>query len=174
MQVKSENQTVLAAEFKIIPPWAWTLAAVVFVAAQIFFNGVLPFQRGAPPAWFLSLMGLLAGIFSAAFLLFIGYINRDAKRRGMSAVLWTFVAILIPNALGIVLYFVLRQPLRSTCPQCRGAVQSGFSFCPKCSYKLGQSCPQCQRSIAVDDFYCPYCGVALHKQGPVAQSGDRA
>ena len=59
-------------------------------------------------------MGLLVGAVVACYLLLIGYITRDARRRGMSPVLWTFVAILVPNALGIILYFILRH----ADPQC--------------------------------------------------------
>ena len=130
MQVKNETRTGFAAEIKIIPPWAWALAIVVFVAAQVFFNIVLARHLDAPPAWSRVLMGLAAGIAGVCYLLLIGYVNRDARRRGMSPLLWTIVAILIPHGLGLILYFILRQPLHSACPQCGNAVQTGFNFCP--------------------------------------------
>jgi RNA polymerase subunit RPABC4/transcription elongation factor Spt4 len=161
MQVKSETQTGLSAEIKIVPVWAWVLAGIVFVAAQWFFNIAVAQHSSAPPAWCRPLLGLLAGIGGGCYLLFIGYINRDAKRRGMSPILWTLVAILIPNGLGILLFFILRHPLQSACPQCGNAVQTGFNFCPGCSYKLSPSCPQCQRVVGVNDVYCPYCGTSL-------------
>src|SRR5579864_3965414 len=155
MQVQNENQNVLSREIRIIPAWAWGLAAVCFIAAQIFFDVGLGRHAGGPPAWARPLLGLLAGFGGAAYLLFIGYICSDAKRRGMNPVLWTIVAVIIPNALGIILYFVLRQPLQRACPKCGNAVQPGFSFCPRCSYKLSSSCPQCQRAVGTDDIYCP-------------------
>ena len=99
-------------------------------------------------------------------MLLIGYINRDAKRRGMSPTLWTLVAIFIPNGLGGLLYFILRQPLQGTCPQCGTAIQSGFNFCPRCSCKLSPNCPQCQHVVATNDVYCPYCGASLRHQTP--------
>jgi RNA polymerase subunit RPABC4/transcription elongation factor Spt4 len=170
MQVKNETQTGLTAEIKIVPPWAWALAGIVFVAAQVFFNVVVARHSGTPPAWGRALMGLGAGIGGGCFLLLIGYINRDAKRRGMSPTLWTLVAILIPNGLGILLYFILRQPRSSACPQCGSAVQTGFNFCPRCSYKLGTSCPQCQRVVGLTDVYCPYCGTSLRNQAAPASS----
>lgn len=161
MLVKEETQTGLKSEIRIIPAWAWALAGIVFAAAQWFFNFHIARHGTPPPAWSRPLLGLLAGIGGGCYLLLIGYINRDAKRRGMSPTLWTFVAVLIPNALGILLYFVLRQPLRSVCPQCGTAVQSGFNFCPHCNYKLSPSCPQCQRLVGVNDVFCPYCGTSL-------------
>ena len=164
MQVKNETPTGLTAEIKIVPLWAWALAGIVFVAAQVFLNVVVARHSGGPPAWARPVLGLLAGIGGGCYLLFIGYINRDAKRRGMSPVLWTIVAVLIPNALGFILYFILRQSLRSACPQCGNAVQTGFNFCPRCSYKLSPSCPRCQRVAGVNDVYCPYCGTSLHSQ----------
>lgn len=170
MLAKDEIQTGPAAEIKIVPAWAWVLAGIGFVCIQFVFNLVLARQSDAPPAWARPLLGLVVGLVLGCFLLFIGYINRDAKRRGMSPVLWTIVAVIIPNALGIILYFVLRQPLRSACPQCGNAVQTGFSFCPRCSYKLSLSCPQCQRAVGVNDVYCPYCGTSLHNQAAQVSS----
>ncbi len=170
IQVKNETHTGLSAEIRIVPTWAWILAAVAFIAAQLFFNLALPRHPHAPPAWARPLLGLLAGVGAGCYLLLIGYINRDAKRRGMSPLLWTIVAILIPNLLGILLYFVLRQPLRGACPQCGNAVQPGFNFCPSCSYKLSPSCPQCQRLVGANDVYCPYCGTSLRDQADPASS----
>lgn len=166
MQVGNETQTGLASEIKIIPTWAWTLAGIVFIAAQWFFNIALARQANAPPAWCRPLLGVMAGIGGGCYLLFIGYVNRDAKRRGMSPALWTIVAMIIPNALGIILYFILRQPVGHACPQCRSALQPGFNFCPRCSHKLSPSCPQCQRLVGANDVYCPYCGCSL--RGPTA------
>jgi len=164
MQVKNETRTGFTAELSIVPSWAWALAVIAFVAAQWFFNIAVAHQHDAPPAWSRPLLGLLAGLGAGCYLLFIGYINRDAKRRSMSPTLWTLVAILIPNLLGILLYFILRQPLHAACPHCGTAVQSGFNFCPSCSYKLSPTCPQCQHVVAATDVFCPYCGKPLRNQ----------
>lgn len=163
MQVQSENQSVLAREIKIVPLWAWILAAIVFVASQWFFNISMAHQAHPVVAWARPLLGILAGIGGGAYLLLLGYVNRDAKRRGMSPTLWTLVAILIPNALGILLYFVLRQPLSSGCPQCGSHVQVDFNFCPRCHCKLSLVCQGCQRPIRREDVYCPYCGTSLQQ-----------
>jgi len=174
MQVKNETQTGFSAEIRIVPLWAWTLAGIAFVAAQFFFNVVVARHAGGPPVWARPLLGLAAGLGGACFLLLIGYINRDAKRRGMSPTLWTIMALIIPNALGIILFFLLRQPRSSVCPLCANAVQAGFNFCPRCNCKLGPSCPQCQRVVAADAIYCPYCGTPLHNQtAPAAGSPSK-
>ena len=92
MQVKNETQTGLTAEIKIVPAWAWTLAMVGFASAQFFFDIVSGSHSDAPPAWCLALLGLAAGTILGCVLLFIGYVSRDARRRGMSPILWTLVA----------------------------------------------------------------------------------
>jgi RNA polymerase subunit RPABC4/transcription elongation factor Spt4 len=171
MLAKEETQTGLSAEIKIIPIWAWVLAGVAFVAAQWFFNiAVVRHPQPHPiPAWARPFLGLLLGLVAGCYFLLIGYINRDAKRRGMSPILWTILAIVVPNALGIILYFLLRLPLRRLCPQCGHTVQPGFSFCPHCSYKLSPTCPQCQRAVDPNDIFCPYCGTSMRNAaGPVS------
>lgn len=174
MQLNNENRVSLASEISIVPAWAWVLAAIGFACIQYGFNVVVAREHDAPPAWARPLLGLLMGILVGAYLLFVGYVNRDAKRRNMPRVLWTCVAALIPNALGIILYFVLRQPLSSACPQCGHSVQSGFNFCPQCNYKLGPGCPQCQRAVSPGDVFCPYCGTSLRNQAaPVSSSIGR-
>jgi len=172
MQVKNATQTGLRSEINIVPAWAWGLAVVAFLFTQVFFNVfsnvfsnvVVAQHSNAPPAWARAVLGGLLGIVLGCYLLFIGYINRDAKRRGMSPIPWTLVAIAIPYGLGIVLYFILRQPLRGACPQCGNAVQTEFNFCPRCRYKLSPSCPHCQRVVGVNDVYCPYCATSLRNQ----------
>ena len=170
MLATNETQSGFRAELKIIPGWAWVLGAIAFLAAQWYFNIPLAHETSPPPAWARPLLGILAGIGGVAFLALIGYVNRDAKRRGMSPVLWTIVVVIIPNALGFILYFILRQPLRSACPQCGYFTQSGFNYCPHCSCKLSPSCPQCQRVVSASDIYCPYCGSALRNQAAPVSS----
>lgn len=173
MQRKNDNQSVLRREIKVVPRWAWALTTVPFLAAQWYFNIAIVRHPHAPPLWARPLLGLLLGVASGAYLLLIGYVNRDAKRRGMSPTLWTLVALLIPNAVGILLYFVLRQPMRRSCPQCGNVVGVEFNFCPRCSYKLSASCPQCQRPVSSEDIYCAYCGTSLPRPAPSASDPVR-
>jgi RNA polymerase subunit RPABC4/transcription elongation factor Spt4 len=151
-------------DFRLVARWAWILALVGFLSMQVVFNVVIAREHDAPPAWARILLGLLVGLIVTCYLLLIGYVNRDSGRRGMSRALWTAVCVLVPNGLGIILYFILRQPLVGNCPQCGHGVQHGFNFCPKCNCKLNPSCPQCQRMVRADDTYCPYCGTSLPDQ----------
>jgi len=58
--------------------------------------------------------------------LLVSCIYLDARRREMRYVLWTLLLALIPNAIGIVLYFVLRDALRVPCSDCGAALRPGF------------------------------------------------
>jgi hypothetical protein len=176
MALGQEKRIWLADEIRILPVWAWVLAIIGFASMQFVFNVVLAGEHDAPPAPVRALLGVVMGILLGCYLLFMGYVNRDSGRRGMNRVLWTLVAIFIPNGLGIILYFVLRQPLQSTCPQCSSVVESGFNFCPKCNYKLNSGCPQCQYPVRPGDVYCAQCGVSLGNKSaetPGSQIGLR-
>src|ERR1700687_112223 len=145
-------------EVRIISPWAFVFVGLGFVAA--FAAVVYATLSGKPPFPLPGMVALaiLGGAVLGCYILLIGYVNRDAGRRGMNRLAWTLLAMFIPNALGIVLYFVLRNPRIAICPQCGNTVQSGFNFCPRCSCKLSLSCPKCQRMVSPTDAYCPYCG----------------
>jgi Double zinc ribbon/Phospholipase_D-nuclease N-terminal len=161
MPVKNETSTRFMDEIRIISPWAYAFVMLGFLAA--FAAVVFATVSGNPPFPLVAMvpLAILGGTVIGCYVLLIGYINRDAGRRGMSRLAWTLLAILIPNALGIVLYFVLRKPRIASCPQCSSAVQPGFNFCPRCSCKLSPNCPQCQRLVGANDVYCPYCGTAM-------------
>jgi len=161
MQVTTDNRTHFGNELRLIPVWSMVLAAIAFVCMQFVFNVIVAQDRHAPPVWGRVLMGFAAGIVLGAYFLLIGYINRDAGRRGMSRALWTTIAILVPNALGIILYFLLRQPMLARCLQCGATVESGYNYCPRCSTKLRPGCPHCQKEIRPGNDYCPYCGGSL-------------
>ena len=164
MQLTSEGHIRLADELSIVPGWAWGLAVAGFALVQYLMHVIEPRDPSAPPLWGRILLGLLAGAVLGCYLLFLGYVNRDSGRRGMSRALWTAVPILVPNGLGFVLYFILRQPILGVCSSCASPVLSGFNFCPKCNHRLSPSCPQCQHIVRADDTYCANCGAALGGQ----------
>ncbi len=80
-------------------------------------------------------MGLLAGSLAAIWLLCLGYVYADARRRAMPAVLWTLIALMVPNLLGFLFYFALRRPLASPCPKCGNAIAAEQRFCSWCGLK---------------------------------------
>jgi RNA polymerase sigma factor (sigma-70 family) len=104
---------------------------------------------------------LLIPLFVAVWVLLVGYVNGDAKRRGMRRVMWTLLAIFVPNALGIILYFLLRDPLPSACPGCGNMVAGSFAFCPHCGIVLTPACPNCRRSVERTWANCAHCGTKL-------------
>ncbi len=163
MPVKNETSTRLLDEIRMISPWFFVLASIGFamtVAAMVFLFATK--TKPLPlPVPVIVLGGLLAAVVMACYFLLIGYVNFDAGRRGMSRLAWTLLAIFIPHALGIVLYFVLRSPRRLSCPQCGVVVEPGFGFCPGCRHRLNAVCPKCQRGVSASDKFCPYCGGEL-------------
>jgi len=175
MTVRNETSTRFMDEVRIISPWAFYIALFIFLLLVTVVGIVPPLaDKQAPPMPLMLLMGAFVGSILASFVLLIGYVNRDAGRRGMNRVLWTLLAIFIPNALGIVLYFVLRKARMSNCPQCNAPVEPGFGFCPLCRCRLSPVCPQCQRGVKAGDKFCPYCGEDLGAViEPVADGGNR-
>jgi len=161
MRVRNETQTRFSDEIRNISPIAYFLAFLGFAGIQVLILTLMAHDPKAPPLWGRVGIALFGGVLLAVWVLLIGYVNRDSGQRGMGRVLWTLVAIFVPNALGIVLYFILRKPRLASCPQCGTHVELGFGFCPKCRYRLQPICPHCQRGVQPGDVFCPYCGGAL-------------
>jgi hypothetical protein len=147
------------------------VAALVLVSIPILFTVFVGQDPKAPPFWARVCMGSVCGIFLSFYTLLIGYVNRDAGRRGMNRVVWTLLAMFVPNALGIILFFLLRPPVPALCPHCSAPVQSGYGYCPRCGKNLSLHCSHCQHAVHADDVYCPYCGASLRDQaGPADQA----
>jgi RNA polymerase subunit RPABC4/transcription elongation factor Spt4 len=162
MQVRAEQRTRFSDELRLIPGWAWVLAGIGFVTAHLVFDFVMANDPKAPRLWVRILMAIGAGTVVGCYLLLIGYINRDAGRRGMSRLAWTLLAIFVPNGLGIVLYFILRQALPTLCGRCAARVHNGYSYCPHCGESLTPQCPHCHHAIHAGDEFCPFCGKRVH------------
>jgi hypothetical protein len=165
-------------EFKLVPRWlVWTVF-VLFILAQVIAQIVLfnqlanngeifaPDLKDKPGLASLALVGIVTAmsLVFATMVFLIGYVNKDAKRRGMNSGLWTFLVIaLMPGylILGFIIYLLLREPLPYACPQCGTTVGARFNFCPNCKYNLHPACPQCKREVGDADKYCAYCGQDL-------------
>jgi Phospholipase_D-nuclease N-terminal len=84
-------------------------------------------------------LSLLAGVVIAIWLLCLGYVYADARQRAMPPVLWTLVALLVPNLLGFLLYFAIRRPLTVTCTSCGQPSSPEQHFCSWCGHSQSRS-----------------------------------
>ena len=153
-------------EIRLLPRWLVYVVIGLFIAAQAcaqLLNVFEPFTA-VPPKWApLALFGIVtaAAIPIACLLFLFGYINRDARRRGMHSALWTLLAILVPYFIGVIIYFLLREPLPFSCPQCGAVVGERLNYCPACGYCLQPTCPQCKHEVREGDRFCPHCAHRL-------------
>jgi hypothetical protein len=116
-------------EFELIPVGAKVTAALAWIGfvAMVSWCFAGRFAIG----WG-TVVGMLAGGLFAAWVLLAGYVYADARRRGMPAIVWTLLAVLLPNCVGFVLYFLLRKPIARVCPHCQSGIAPDFPFCPRC------------------------------------------
>jgi RNA polymerase subunit RPABC4/transcription elongation factor Spt4 len=159
-------------EMKVIPKAARVIAVLAYIATVLGFTLFVLFAHDAglartPAVGKLALI-IFPGFVIAMYVLLIGYVYGDAKRRGMRYVMWTLLAIFIPDAIGIILYFILRDPPMKTCPGCARAVKSGFTFCPHCGASVAPTCSNCGRAVELGWANCPSCGTKLPAPTPRA------
>jgi CDP-diglyceride synthetase len=151
----------LREEMKLIPRPVFALS--VLLTLGILF-GVVAFQVVEVDAdarfGFAPLFAILIfiGVSFSIYILLVGYIYGDARRRGMRPVLWALLAFFIPNAIGVILYFILREPLLVNCPKCGAGAKNSFPFCPSCGTSLADTCPSCRSAIESGWSHCPKCG----------------
>ena len=158
-----EQKPQISDELRLIPMWSVALAVALFAAAQAVVHLYLTqHQHNLPPRGFLVFWSLAWGTVIAVYTLMVGYVTRDAKRRGMNVGLWTPLVIFMPGAIGLVLYFLLRQPLVTKCPQCSAGISPGINFCTLCRFQLVPICQQCRRAVRITDVYCGNCGEDLN------------
>src|SRR5271163_4517180 len=165
MSTFSEERKVISRPARVIAALAYVLSAVGFGLLLRYSHD--PGLQSTPEVGKLLLI-FGPGIILAIYVLLIGYVNGDAKRRGMRYVMWTLLAIFIPNAIGIILYFILRDPLMKPCPGCSQVLKSGYTFCPHCGTSLLPTCPNCGRGVELGWANCPQCGTKLPSPTPRA------
>jgi hypothetical protein len=150
-------------ELKIVPIPAWIIAALVYCGFVALLANVTgpgsDISRWPEACRWLFVFGIPLTLF--VYVILIGYVNADARRRGMRYVMWTLLAIFVPNALGIILYFVLRDPLMFACPFCSAPMRGGFAFCPSCGASTAHSCPSCRKPVDPHWLHCVACGAKL-------------
>lgn len=166
------------ANLGLIRPVARGIALILFfVMLSIFWFVIWPHRSPQDnldkfPAVALIFLSLLAPLAVAIYVLLIGFIHVDAKRRGMRYVMWTLLAIFIPNAIGIILYFILRDPLPTPCPKCSRLSAQSFTFCPSCGSELMRTCRVCHKKLGQGWANCAYCGTST--TGQVGSSAPMA
>jgi len=162
----SNEKLRFADELRIIPGWAYGLAIALLLGLEILIPIVR--RHDAHPMPLLAMIALmtLGGCVISALGLLIGYVNRDAKRRGMNVTLWTLIVIFVPNAIGFIIYFLAREPMLFKCPECGEKVSARYNFCPKCKFNLNPTCPECKHAVRPGDRFCPYCAHDLSEEDP--------
>lgn len=179
---RKRERSTFRQELRIIPKWLVWLCIVLYVVGLLVglsvnvhlyeTEGVTAMFPGdgsirEPGLSCLALAGVITlGVLAFSTMLFmLGYVYRDAKRRGMNAGLWTLLVLILSPAyllIGLIIYLLVREPLPYACPQCSTTVNARFNFCPNCKYNLHPACPQCQREVSDSDKFCPYCATELH------------
>jgi hypothetical protein len=154
----------LEEELKLIPFVGWALAglllALLWTVVTPLLVATVP-RRSDEPIWVLWIAIPIASVVVSIWLLMIFYVNADAKRRQMNRTLWTLLVIFIPNAIGFIIYFLLRQPIARPCPGCRAPVRPEHVFCPACGRELAAKCPGCRAQVQSGWSFCAACGARL-------------
>lgn len=114
-------------------------------------------MMGAPLAFVMMIVMII-------FLISIGVIvYKDAKALGLNAVLWTVVAVFVPNFVGIIIYLVVRSttPKKAICSSCKTPVKDEYNICPECGSKFVKFCNSCKQPVEAGLKICPYCGESV-------------
>ncbi len=150
----------LTQEFQVAVRTGVVISAILAAAGFTAFVLV----ADDPPMEVRVPLGILiaAVMFTYGFL--VSYVYGDAQRRGMRQVLWTLIAFFVPNALGFIAYFILRDPLLQPCAACGATARRDFAFCPQCGSPQPRVCPSCRRPVEPIWPHCAHCGQKLHTQ----------
>jgi hypothetical protein len=147
----------LRQEFGVAARWGVAISALLaFVAALLWVLLTDAFPLAARIA-----LGAALALFIFLYGFLVSYVYGDAKRRGMRQGVWALVAALVPNALGFIAYFLLREPLLKPCGACGATARRDFAFCPQCGSPLRQVCPACRRPVETIWSHCAHCGTKI-------------
>jgi hypothetical protein len=154
---------------KLIRPAAWVVAIIALVGMPLLlffvaYPGADPNEMARTPELLRVVGPFFGGAVLMTYVLLIGFVYVDAKRRGMRYVMWTLLAIFIMNGIGIILYFLMRDPLPTPCPKCGFMARSAFTFCPSCGGELMRTCKECHRKLERGWVNCAYCGTPTGAQ----------
>lgn len=144
----------------LIPLWSVLLSVAASAAVLFFFNQHLPPPEHRRPGWMTSHWMFVYTMVTAvaSYILMLGYVSRDVRRRGMPRALWMLIVAVMPGGIGAVVYFLVRQPIMVRCPNCTTELTAGVHFCPQCRFQMAPVCGQCFRGVQITDAYCQQCG----------------
>jgi hypothetical protein len=153
----------MKSELNIVPAPVWAIAVAVYCCFGLLLARVTSGdpQMSQWPSIGRWIFVLGIPLIVLVYTVMAGYIYADARRRGMRYVMWTLLAIFVPNALGIILYFVLRDPMMISCPVCSAQIRQGFAFCPSCGATTTHACPSCRKPVDSHWSHCVACGAKL-------------
>jgi hypothetical protein len=162
----SEEMSVIPRQARVIA----IVAALTVPFAALCFVFVVRLNPGhGSLAWvpFAALAGIAVMLVVATYILLVGYIVGDSRRRGMRPLLWALLAIFITNAIGIILYFILRDPLLQHCTKCGAGAQAAFTFCAVCGEAIS-------RLALAAEVPCSRGGLTAHDVAslPAAENGN--
>lgn len=155
---------------KMIPLWSVLLAVAASVIVLLYFNHLPPPARRRPgtlPMHWIFLYTMITAV--SSYMLMLGYVSRDVRRRGMPRALWMLIVAVMPGGIGGVVYFLVRQPIMVRCPNCTTELTAGTHFCPQCRFQLAPVCGQCFRGVQITDVYCQQCGHDLAEDSAPAR-----
>ena len=131
-----------------IVPRPAKVAAYVIIGLGVLIGlvvGIVHPPAGNLPAPWNELLGTAFGFLfcsmAALWVLCLGYVYADARRRAMPPIPWTLIAAFVPNLLGFLFYFALRRPLLRPCPRCAQAMYIGQRFCASCGFDTFPAAP---------------------------------
>ena len=152
----------LSDELKIIRRGGWVATILFYILLVGGASFALHNDRGMQdwPMEGRIAFGVLLPLLPALYILLVAYVYSDAKRRQMRAALWTLLAFFVPYAIGIIVYFIMRDPLPEPCPKCGAMTPHAVTFCPRCGNVLKPTCVQCHRALEREWTHCPTCGAA--------------
>jgi hypothetical protein len=155
-------------EWAVVPTAARWLAVLASLAYAALMGAVFLLPAWAAgdrhavltlvPIFLLALLGVVP---IALWVLLVGYVYGDARRRAMHGLLWTLLAIFIPSGIGIILYFILREPIAVPCPSCGTPARKGHAYCAGCGGAVRRACAQCHQPVEASWRNCPSCGASL-------------
>src|SRR5438309_3584547 len=83
---------------QMIPMWSIIAAVAVFIGVQFLLNSAGPPPHRRPGSLPMHLIfGYTTGTALASYVLLIGYVSRDVRRRNMSAALWMLIVLVMPG-----------------------------------------------------------------------------